>query len=51
MPNENIYRHLISESDFPKLTEREKEMPNLVICEKGIWFHYSMGVCLWAYPV
>ena len=50
MPNENAYRCLISEDDLPKLTEREEKMPQLTICEKGDWFHYSFGLCLFAYP-
>lgn len=50
MPNENAYRCLISEDDLPKLTEREKEMPQLIIYKKGYCFHYSFGACLFAYP-
>lgn len=45
MPNENAYRHIISKEDFPKLTEKEKEMPELIIYEKGYCFHYSYGDC------
>jgi hypothetical protein len=51
MPNENAYRWLISEDDFPKLTEREEEMPQLVIYDKGYCFHYSYGLCKTFYPV
>ena len=51
MPNENAYRNLISEDDFPKLTEKEEKMPELIIYEKGYCFYYSYGACLSFRPV
>lgn len=43
-------RKIINEDDFPKLTEKEQEMPQLAIIQRGFTFIYVHGM-LWAvYP-
>jgi hypothetical protein len=41
---------LIHPDDIPSLSEKEKQMPDLIIVDRGWVFRFAYGYLWWAYP-